>query len=203
MNLLRFCSAALLGVTLAAPAMACGTSNVLLDDKFQTLDPAWGNKSDYVAVDNGKLVVKSDANTAYHVFNQSNLYGDADLCVTGQIADTAGSLGAVFWGVDDNNYYLFWASTAGNFGVSRKVNGRWLSPYPATASAAIKKDLGQTNELEVRAKGNHIVLLINGTQVAESNAMAPQGGGMIGAYGESDSQSAKGTAYFQEIKVTN
>jgi hypothetical protein len=205
MTVMKLCSAVLLGAALAgaaAPALACGTSNVVLDDKFEKLDPSWGNKSDNLFLADGKLAIKPDANAGYHAFNQSNIYADADICVTAELGDGAGHYGLVVWGADDNNYYMFYAHPDGYFGLYRKVNGRWLTPYPSTNNAAIKKGAGQWNELEIRTKGNHLVLLINGTQVAEANGTPPQGGGMAGVYGESDSQTARATLYYQEFKIT-
>jgi hypothetical protein len=52
--------------------------------------------------------------------------------------------------------------------------------HPETNIPDLKKGAGQTNSLDVRTVGNKATLFVNGTQVAEFNGKAPDGGGLVG-----------------------
>jgi hypothetical protein len=48
----------------------CLAATVLFEDKFTTLDPAWGAPSDTLNVRDGKLVITPEKNTTQTIINR-------------------------------------------------------------------------------------------------------------------------------------
>jgi hypothetical protein len=207
-NLLRLAAlgGALACAFAAGPVMACGGSTVAYEDKFQALDPSWGSVSQNRYVDDSRLVLKPEVGYSYVALNQSGLFADGDICAVGRvnkISDPGGTIyGIVFWALDTDNFFGFLISSNGSYELSHRVNGRILHPVSWTDSPAIKKGAKLYNELEVQVKGQHLILLINGTKVREIDAAPPTGGGMVGVYAESPAQS-QATVKFQQLRVAN
>ncbi len=89
-------------------ALACKGSQVLYEDNFVTLDPAWGQQSANLSIKDGKLVLQPNINAGLVVLNQASLFGDMDVCVKVTMAksdDPAYSAGLTFWAKDYCDYY--------------------------------------------------------------------------------------------------
>jgi hypothetical protein len=84
--------------------------------------------------------------------------------------------GLIFWAKDNSNYYYLLVSGNGQFTVRRYVNSQSLAPVDWRESAAIKKGVGQVNELRVVTKGNQARVYINDTEVITFNGQVPERG---------------------------
>jgi hypothetical protein len=172
--------------TCTTSSFACNAGKTIFADTFQTLDPSWGAAASDkgLFVDAGTLVVKPNPGYYRQPLSQSDYYGDGDLCTETNFIDNPDAsqteAGVIFWGSDYDNFYLFRISGLGTYGVARRSHGKWLTPINWTSSSAIKQGTNQWNELDVQMKGNQAILFINGTQVAQFNGTAPDGGGLIG-----------------------
>lgn len=197
---------AIMVFSLAKNVLACKGTQVLLEDNFATLDPAWGEANANMNVGNGKLVIQPGINSSYVLINQANLFEDMDACVkVTQVKsdDPTYSAGLVFWAKDSSDYYYLLVTGDGWFSVKRWVNQRSLSPVPWRESASIKKGLGQTNELRVVTKGAQAMVFINDTQVVSFNGQPPQGGSFIGMIAFSPEKATNKNVWeFSDLKVT-
>jgi len=170
-------------------ALACQGSKMLFQDRFNTLDPAWGN-DDNASASGGRLLLRAPAGSsafADHLLNQTNVYTDVDECITVRFSSTkdqAGtSAGIVFWGTDDSHDYMLVITPIGQFIVMRKVaDMRNLVPIGWTPSSAVRQGLGVPNEIEVITRGNQAMLYINGTKVGQISGQPPESGSLIGVY---------------------
>jgi hypothetical protein len=182
-----------LGAVLAAlslqGAAACQGSRMVFQDRFNNLDPAWGN-DDNATASGGRLVLQvpqGNGGFADHLLNQSNVYGDIDECITvrfTQSTDQAGSsAGLVFWGADDSHYYMLVVTPIGQFIAMRKVaDNRNLVPISWTPTSAVHQGLNATNELEVITQGNQANLFVNGVKVGQLTGQPPETGSLVGVY---------------------
>jgi hypothetical protein len=185
-------------------ALACKGTQVLYEDNFATLDPAWGTTSEKQSVKDGKLVVQPEVNSSWTVINQGNIFEDMDACVKVTMAksdDPAWGGGLVFWSKDYNDYYYLLITGDGQFSIKRWVNGRTLTPVDWRENAAIKKGIGEWNQLRVVTKGNQATAYINDTEVITFKGQPPQGGGFVGVRGSSTDK-APIVWEFSDLKVT-
>ena len=191
----------------AKQALACKGTEVIFEDNFATLDPAWGDPSDRQSVKDGKLIISNDTNSGSSVLNQGNIFSeDIDFCVTAKLTkadDESGgpaTAGILFWGKDYGDYYYLYVG-GGKFTVARWVGGRWLYPVSGRENAAIKKGVGESNHLRVVTKGDQAVIYINDTEMVTFKGKVPQGGGLIGVRGEGAVKSPS-VWEFSDLKVT-
>ncbi|HSE83930.1 MAG TPA: family 16 glycoside hydrolase, partial [Thermodesulfobacteriota bacterium] len=189
----------------AKSVLACKGDQIVFEDSFATLDPSWGDASDKLSVSNGKLTIRPEAAKRYQSINQGTVLQDMDACVKVSLAsseDPSWGGGFIFWASDYNNYY--WLAVSGNgwFTVQRRSNGQDSASVAWTESAAVKKGVGQWNSLRVVTKGAQATIYINDVQVATFQGQPPQGGGMIGVYGDSPDK-VPNTWEFSELKITN
>jgi hypothetical protein len=164
-------------------ANACGNGKVIFEDKFETLDPSWGNPGTGLKVENGALVVTPATGRSWEAVSESDYYGDAAICVDATVTsgDPANSyIAIIFWYQDDDNTYDFGWWPNGKIDVERASKGKWLYPVGTTDVPAMKTGLGQTNNFEVETKGNKVTVYVNGTKINELNGKPPEGGGKVG-----------------------
>lgn len=197
-----FAYAALTG---AFAARAADEREVQFEDNFESLDPGWGEGSTSYGVKDGKFYFELEPQTWQTTLNQANVFTEIDAAVSVTIAkcDTPdnGAAGLVFWAQDYANYYALLVGGDGRFGVVRHASGnRLLMAVPWKVNDAVKKGIGETNELRVVTKDHVATLYINGTQVATFKGQHPQGGELIGFMAESWSK--EGTRFeFAKLKV--
>lgn len=192
--------------SITAPSFACKGSQVLFQDNFDKLDPAWGSAGPQESVSNNTLLVTPDLNKSYVILNGSNLFKDMDYCVDVKLekgdASTYGA-GLAFWGTDYNDYYFFYITGGGNYFVGRYAgNNRNIYPIPSTKSDAINTAKDAVNHLRVVTQGSKATVYINDKEVNSFTGQPPQGGGLIGVAGDS-SDKVKNTWGFSNIKITN
>lgn len=176
------------------------SSQILFQDNFSTLDPAWGSN---LSVNNGKAVIRPEITMRYLSLNQANIFEDIDASIkvsTAKSDDPSWGGGIAFWATDYNNYYWLAINGNGLFTVQRRVKGRDLQPVPWRENGAVKKGLGEWNHLRVVTKGNQTTIYINKTEVVTFKGQPPQGGGFIGVFGDSPKNS-QNVWEFSELKV--
>lgn len=189
----------------AAAARAADEGEVQFEDNFESLDPGWGEGSTSYGAKDGKFYFELEPQTWQTTLNQANVFTEIDAAVSVTIAkcDTPdnGAAELVFWAQDYANYYALLVGGDGRFGVVRHASGnRLLMAVPWKVNDAVKKGIGETNELRVVTKDHVATLYINGTQVATFKGQHPQGGELIGFMAESWSK--EGTRFeFAKLKV--
>jgi hypothetical protein len=168
-------------------AMACGKGKLILEDKFETLDPAWGFPKSATNRSNGRdgLVYKLNPSNEVDMLNQSEFYNDYEVCAvfaTKVPDDTSDAwAGVTFWASDmDNGYVADIFPAWGRYDVLRLQNGKLLKPVPTTSSDAIHKGTDVTNELSVVVKGNRATFAINGQKLIDFVGRPPEGGSLFG-----------------------
>ncbi len=187
-------------------ARACKGSQVLFEDNFSNLDPAWGEQNANLSVANGKLVVKPEINSSYVLLNQGNIFEDIDACVKlTQVSsdDPTYSSGLIFWAKDTSDYYYFLVTSDGWYSVKHWVNQRSLAPVDWRQTTATKKGLGQANQLRVLTRANQATVYLNDTELITFSGQPPQGGGFIGMIAFSPEKATNKNVWeFSELKVT-
>jgi hypothetical protein len=170
----------------AQTAFACSNGKLLFEDKFQTLDLAWGiaplDSSHSVGADG--LVYNLAPSTNFVFLSQTSYYDNYEVCAqfSTKFPEKANVyVGLAFWGSDNSNVYeLDVFPGNGNYAVFRAQGNKYLKPVPFTVDPAVVKDQNGINELSTTVNGNHAVVSINGKKVAEFNGIAPDGGSLVG-----------------------
>ncbi len=184
-------------VLLAVTASLAG--KVLFEDKFTSLDPAWGAPGPIMDVKDGKLIITPQTNTSQTILNQANVFpNDAEASFTMTFvkvpAPTWGS-GLVFWAKDYNEYYAVLINAQGWFAVQRYIAGRYLLPVAWRESDVIKKGEGAANQVKVVTKDNKATISINGKEVISLSGQPPQGGTLVGFKVASGPEGANSVAF--------
>jgi hypothetical protein len=167
-------------------ALACGSGKLLVEDKFETLDPAWGFDKTSPGRSNGPggLIYKFNPADNIDLLNQAGLYDNYEVCAVfaTEVPANAGAWVAVnFWGNDKNNVYeadIY--PTFGTFGVVRYQNKKSLTPVTTTDSDTINKGTSVTNEISVTVNGNKATIAINGKKAIDFTGQPPEGGSLFG-----------------------
>jgi len=126
----------------------------------------------------GKYRWEARAHQSFQSYVHPDVRAVSDLYVTVEAQKISGTdegnYGLVFRVVDNDNFYHFGISEAGEFILLRKLRGQWKTLVDWTATTAIRP--GEVNQLAVRAEGAHLILFINGQQVAEADdSQLPKG----------------------------
>ncbi len=182
----------------------CLAAKVVLEDKFASMDPAWGSSSAIMNVKDGKFVITPEKNTTQTILNQSNVIpndmeASFSLTFIKATAPTWGS-GLVFWAKDYDEYYAVLINAQGWFGVQRHVANRYLLPVAWRESDVIKKGEGAENQVKVVTKGNQGSVFINGKEVISFGGQPPEGGSLIGFKAASGPEGAN-TVAFGDLKI--
>lgn len=191
-------------LTISTSALACKGTEVLFQDNFSKLDPAWGTPNDEQTVSNNKLVLVPRLNISHTDLNQSNLLKDIDYCVDIKLAKGDSSLaggGVTFWAKDYNDYYYFYIYGDGSYNVGRFVNGRILNLVPLQKNLVVNTASGAVNHLRVVTKNNQATIYINDKELATFTGQPPEGGSLIGVAADSPPK-IKNTWEFSNLKIT-
>jgi hypothetical protein len=169
---------------------------VILQNQFAAANSNWDTTATASAksvLQNGQYVTTFLApNVARTVLYQGDVYGDVNLCVTISTPATDKPLdqvaGLTFWAVDYTSYYSLQVNpNNGQWQVARLAGGRWLTPSPYQAAAAIKTGAGASNAVQVQMRGTTATIIINGTQVGTVSGTPPTGGGLVGLFAQPSS----------------
>jgi len=201
-----FIAAALL--VAATPAFACKGKTTMFSDDFREVDDSWGSDPAYVSVEDGRVKVKTDANTGYGILYSSTAFDKFDFCLTVRMPNNVeptvsdGDGGLIFWASDNSNYYAFLISPNGAATVQRKNKGKWTVVVTSKKIEGVKTGPGAKNRLRVTADGGNLTFAINDLRFASIKGQAPPEPGQIGL--RADSEATKRDAWkFFDLVVTD
>ena len=192
----------------AAPALACKGEKTLFSDDFREVDESWGVEGDSVRVEDGRVVIKPDANTMYKLLYSGADLENMDYCVTVRMPnntpeDTRGSMaGMVFWAQDYSNLFAFEISVDGRVALERLSKGKWTNVLDWRKPEGVLVGPSSKNTLQVTANGNALTLFVNDAKIGVIKATHPEGGGQIGLIGQSE-KGKRNAWKFLSLKVTN
>jgi hypothetical protein len=192
----------------AQQALACGSGNILYEDKMvDTEDESWGWGEDPVrSVGSKGITWDLQPGVPWTTLNQTSLYNDFEVCAKIKMKypeKSAGYAGVAIWGVDSkNNYTVDLFPADGAVGIYRAQNGKYLKPVPYFKTDAVKKEQGATNEISIVVVGKHAVLTVNGKKVKEFNGIPPAEGGLVGLdFGTITEDSGPSTITYWDFQV--
>ncbi len=167
----------------AGPAFAaCDTENAIFEDDFEFMDISWGEPSDDVFVEDGQFVIDGFMGQVNFLTQNKGANVCADLTVI-EATDLPNSpIGLVFWWENWDNYYVVYLWADGWVEVRRIKDGN-LTTLFTEESMAIKKGVGETNNLQLTLKPKDATLFINGTEIKRFKGRQPKDGGVVGFYG--------------------
>jgi hypothetical protein len=206
MHAIRVGAAVLLLMASGNAALAtCQGRVVLFEDRFERLQPTWGEAADSFQIEDGKLVVAPEPAAYLWRINQASLYDDVDMCVSlttieGVDPEDANA-GLIFWYVDENNFYVFEYSPNGKASVWRRQRGRWLAQVDWQDVAGANEGDDAVNELRVVTRGDRATLYLNDEEFAEFDGVPPNEGQQIGVFAASP-ESGTARFAFDNLRVT-
>jgi hypothetical protein len=188
-----------------AAAEACQGTEILFQDDFTTLEPAWGEPDDAFFGENGKLVITPGLDEFYSALSNAGFYDDIDYCVavTSTKGDPGGDsfAGLIFWATDYDNYYSVLITSEGSAGVFRRQRGRTLPQVNWQDVASLKQGDNVANEVRVVTKGGEATIYLNGQEFRKIKGQAPKDGQQIGVRATSP-KTERAVFAFDDIKVT-
>ena len=192
----KYLSAAVVAAgILMAPAMAlaCEGGKVLMEDNFNKLNRAWGVAIDpkIERIDGEGLSTDYPSGTVKRAISQWGFFDNAVACASYKVTynctdadrcETQPYVGLIVWGVDLENYYAFEvAPLVGIYTVQRLQNNKWLTPVNWTSLPGGKKfKAGEQFEISAVMTGNTVTFKVDDRPVAEFEAIAPEGGSLVG-----------------------
>lgn len=189
-------------------AMACGSGKVILEDKFETLDPAWGFSEKDDTRKNGPDGLTYTLQPGDNIFllNQAGLYNDYEVCAvfTTEAPEGAGTYVAVdVWGTNaDNVYEVDVLPVSGSYAVYRFQNKKMLKPVSLRTHDSVAKGTSAENEISVAVRGNKGTININGKKVTDFTGQSPEGGSLFGAnFGTLKQDSGPSTITLKTIQL--
>jgi hypothetical protein len=175
-------------VASATYADACGSGKVILQDKFEMLDPAWGFDPESTIRSNGPdgLTYKLGPDNFVNLLNQSGIYDNYEVCAvfSSTVPENSDAYVSInFWASDyDNLYGTDVFPARGTFDVYRVQRKKFLTPVSATSNPAIVKGINATNEISVTVNGHKGTLVINGKKVIDFTGQPPEDGSQFGFF---------------------
>lgn len=180
-------------VAVPSISSACEGGRVLMDDSFTKLNPAWGVSLDDKSerIDSNGLSVSYEPGGVKRALSQWGYFDNAVACATYTVeyqctdaekCETQPYVGLVVWGKDLANYYTFEvAPLVGIYSVQRLQDNRWLTPVAWSTLPDDKKFAsGEKFEISAVVKGNQVTFKLNDQTVVEFEALAPEGGSLVG-----------------------
>ncbi len=174
-------------------AFACEGGKVLMEDNFNKLNRAWGVAIDpkLERIDGEGLSTDYPPGTVKRAISQWGFFDNAVVCAAYKVSykctdadrcETQPYIGLIVWGKDLENYYAFEvAPLVGIYSVQRLQNNKWLTPVNWSALPGNRKfAAGDKVELSAVMKGNQVTFKVNDRPVVEFEAMAPEGGSLVG-----------------------
>lgn len=161
--------------------------SLLFADDFGVLDPSWGNATPVKQVRDHELVLRPEIKTMLQCFYNGCLYGDADISVnvTEKEGETSQTAGIIFWAAGRDDFSAALIGANGTCQVVRYAKGNAQKPVRVVHDA-VRKGVGQSNQLRVVTKGKSAEIYVNDQKVADYQGDPPPHGGRIGLGGGSD-----------------
>jgi hypothetical protein len=207
---LRLATGVLLAMAIgSAPALACKGREVLFEDKFQEEDAAWDisqSEGAVVTIGGGRLEIKPKEGWSRMVLYGGASFREGDICVDFVMPATKDPAvtGMLFWAANYGSLFGFWINTVGEAKILRrqiskdKVDTSTLVDW--TATPAVKKGAGATNQLRVVLKGNAASTFINDRPFKNIKGIGSFGA-QIGLFGWSE-QTQPTAWQFTSVVVT-
>ena len=132
----------------------------------------------------------------------NNIIDYTDFAAEVRMTIVNGDEGGIEFREDYNtgNYYLFWISSAGTYGLEIWENGTFSQSLSSGSSAAISTGLNQPNTVAVVAQGNTFHLYVNDQLInTVSDKVSSYGHGSIAL--EADSVSNPTEVHFSNFKA--
>ena len=166
--------------------------------------PASDDNAQRIAVADGQLSITLKAEDRFTiVYDVKRRAADFYAAVTGTAAACRfrDRHGLLFRLQDSSNYYQFEVDCDGRYRLAKVLDGALTPLKDWTASEAIRKGEGMTNELGVRAKGGTLEVFVNGQALfqAQDSAYAEGGFGLYTGSGLSGTY----TAVFDDLAVSS
>jgi hypothetical protein len=179
---------------IAAAAQVAGPKT-LLDERFTTNSANWpSNPQGVAALVNGSYRISPRQAGQFVAIGAPITSLPADVVVSAAFRKLAGPSGGGYGLIvrdqstsardgtsQDGQYYVVEAGDKGEVGIWRREADHWVDIQPWQPSDAVKPGTA-ANELTVRAVGNTLSFLVNGTQVATKTDSALSGGGGVGLF---------------------
>jgi hypothetical protein len=171
----------------------------VFDERFSTNDANWPNDPQGVAtLNNGVYRIVTRQAGHFVAIGAPITNVPADVLVNATFRKLGGPSGGGYGiivrdqdqkGLDgraqDGHYYVLEAGDKGEIGMWRRDGDHWVDLLPWQRSDAVKTG-SASNDLSVRAVGNTLTLLVNGTQVAtrtDATLTAGRAGVFVGGDG--------------------
>jgi hypothetical protein len=190
----------------AGPALACKGKNVLFEDTFAKVNPAW-ELWDQTKVQNGAMQITAAAGHIAPIFYKGEAFDKADICVDAIVPNVSdpknqGLSSLLFEGQAYDDFYAFYVSPAAvTASIVRFLKNKWLSPVPYRKVDGIVTQAGGKNTLRITLNGAHATAYVNDNKVVDFLINASEGGGLVGL--DVDGGQAPVTWSFKNFKVTD
>lgn len=205
MRLTGLAAVVILSAALTGPAIACQGSQVLFEDRFETLSPTWGNADDAFFLEDNQLTIMPGYDEYYSALNTMGTYEDIDLCLNLKAikADPEGNsfAGLIFWAIDYDNYYYVVVTAEQSIGVFRRQRGRVLPQLRWATFDALTPGNGVVNEIRVVTLGNSATIYVNGQEYGTIKGQPPSDGQQIGVRATSP-RNDRAVWGFDDIRIT-
>lgn len=195
----------LLMASVGAAFATCQGRVVLYEDRFERLQPTWGEVDDSFRTEDGKLVVAPEPAAYLWRTNRASLFDDVDMCISlttiEGVDPEESKAGLIFWYVDENNFYAFEYAPNGKASVWRRQRGRWLEQVDWQDVEGANQGDDAENELRIVTRGDRVTLYLNEEEFAEFDGVPPNEGQQIGVFAASP-ESGTARFAFDNLKVT-
>jgi len=195
----------LLMASVGAAFATCQGRVVLYEDRFERLQPTWGEADDSFRTEDGKLVVAPEPAAYLWRTNRASLFDDVDMCISlttiEGVDPEESKAGLIFWYVDENNFYAFEYAPNGKASVWRRQRGRWLEQVDWKDVEGANQGDDAENELRIVTRGDRVTLYLNEEEFAEFDGVPPNEGQQIGVFAASP-ESGTARFAFDNLKVT-
>jgi hypothetical protein len=191
----------------AGPALACDDGKVKFQENFTRPDKGWGDSSEIVQFQTGKVVLKPSPNAPSWVWNTDHVYDAAEICVDAELTRgdwTDNTCAALqFWVVDNSNFYVFGICGNGNALALRFLKDKWQQPVLMKHVKGIDFESVKTISLSVIHAGTKALFYVNGEQVGQIKGKPPTGGTKAGVFAQTTEPNSPAHMEFTFFKVVD
>jgi hypothetical protein len=189
-----------LTVTAGSAFAECDSDNAIFEDDFEFMDVSWGQPSEEIFVEDGQLIIDEYMGIVNFLTQNKGADVCADLTILEATDLPSSPIGMLFWFQDWDNYYSVFIWADGWVEVRRIKDGTSTAIF-TEESLAIKKGVGETNNIQLTLKPKDATLFINGTEIKRFKGKQPKDGGVVGFYGTSPAE-APGKFAFDNLVIS-
>jgi carboxyl-terminal processing protease len=197
----RFAPALLAWALIGGSALAEGTGcqgKSILEDNFSNASGGWALGPN-VKIEHSTLVIQPEPRQTQDTLNVTHTVSEADICadVTFPRTPVGVAAGLIVWATDYKNFYSLQVQPNGDLSIWRLQNNKWFALRAISVDRGVRQGRDRINELEVKASGNSLTFLINGSAIRTISASPPTSPWHFGVYGQN------GTVVFKQFKVAS